>query len=34
MGFDEPCFADSDDDLARQAFRYDDPKSAASTATR
>jgi anaerobic selenocysteine-containing dehydrogenase len=28
MGFDEPCFADSDDDLARQAFRYDDPRMA------
>ena len=26
MQFDEPCFADSDDDMARQAFRYDDPK--------
>jgi anaerobic selenocysteine-containing dehydrogenase len=26
MGFDEPCFADSDDDLARQAFRADDPR--------
>jgi anaerobic selenocysteine-containing dehydrogenase len=23
MGFDEPCFADSDEDLARQAFRPD-----------
>ncbi|MBS0319572.1 MAG: molybdopterin oxidoreductase family protein [Proteobacteria bacterium] len=28
MGFDEPCFADSDDDLARQAFRRDDPRMA------
>ncbi|HEV8501514.1 MAG TPA: molybdopterin oxidoreductase family protein [Casimicrobiaceae bacterium] len=26
MQFDEPCFAESDDDMARQAFRYDDPK--------
>jgi anaerobic selenocysteine-containing dehydrogenase len=26
MGFDEPCFRDSDDDLARQAFRKDDPR--------
>jgi anaerobic selenocysteine-containing dehydrogenase len=26
MGFDDPCFADSDDDLARQAFRADDPR--------
>ncbi len=28
MGFHEPCFADSDEDLARQAFRYDDPRMA------
>ncbi|MEP7275129.1 MAG: molybdopterin oxidoreductase family protein [Betaproteobacteria bacterium] len=27
MGFDEPCFRDSDDDLARMAFRRDDPRS-------
>src|SRR5512135_2294489 len=26
MGFTEPCFGDSDDDLARQAFRADDPR--------
>ena len=26
MGFTEPCFRDSDDDLARQAFRADDPR--------
>src|SRR5665213_632042 len=26
MGFTEACFADSDDDLARQAFRYGDAK--------
>lgn len=26
MGFTEPCFADSDDDIARQAFRFDDPR--------
>jgi anaerobic selenocysteine-containing dehydrogenase len=28
MGFDEPCFRDSDDDLARQALRSDDPRVA------
>jgi anaerobic selenocysteine-containing dehydrogenase len=28
MDFDEPCFADSDDDLARQAFHFDDPRMA------
>ena len=28
MGFEETCFADSDEDLARQAFRYDDPRMA------
>jgi anaerobic selenocysteine-containing dehydrogenase len=28
MGFDEPCFRDSDDDLARQAFRRDDARGA------
>ena len=27
MGFDEPCFRDGDDDLARQAFRRDDARS-------
>ncbi|HSQ81328.1 MAG TPA: molybdopterin oxidoreductase family protein [Casimicrobiaceae bacterium] len=26
MGFTEPCFGDSDDDLARQAFRAGDPR--------
>ncbi|MGE5088476.1 MAG: molybdopterin-containing oxidoreductase family protein, partial [Candidatus Levyibacteriota bacterium] len=26
MGFDEPCFRDSDEDLARQAFRAGDPR--------
>ncbi len=26
MGYTEPCFRDSDDDLARQAFRADDPR--------
>jgi anaerobic selenocysteine-containing dehydrogenase len=26
MGFSEPCFSDSDDDLARQAFRSGDPR--------
>ncbi len=26
MRFDEPCFADSDDDMARQAFRFGDAK--------
>ena len=34
MGFDEPCFRDSDDDIARQAFRRDDPRMAATTGTR
>ncbi|MEP7183275.1 MAG: molybdopterin oxidoreductase family protein [Betaproteobacteria bacterium] len=28
MGFTEPCFGDSDDELARQAFRRDDPRAA------
>ena len=28
MGFTEPCFHDSDDDLARQAWRRDDPRAA------
>jgi anaerobic selenocysteine-containing dehydrogenase len=28
MGFDEPCFRDSDDDIARAAFRADDPRVA------
>jgi anaerobic selenocysteine-containing dehydrogenase len=28
MGYDEPCFRDSDDDLARRAFRADDPRIA------
>ncbi len=28
MGFDEPCFRDSDDDLARMAFRADHPRMA------
>ncbi len=28
MGFDEPCFRDSDEDLARQAFNADDPRIA------
>ena len=28
MGFDEPCFRDSDEDLARQAFNADDPRMA------
>ncbi len=28
MGFDEPCLRDSDDDLARVAFRHDDPRMA------
>ena len=27
MGFAEPCFRDTDDDLARQAFRRDDPRA-------
>jgi anaerobic selenocysteine-containing dehydrogenase len=27
MGYSDACFADSDDDLARQAFRRDDPRS-------
>ena len=27
MGFDEPCFRDSDEDLARMAYRRDDPRS-------
>ena len=28
MGFDEPCFRDSDDDLARQAYKADHPSAA------
>ncbi len=28
MGFTEPCFRDSDDDLARQAWRRADPRAA------
>jgi len=28
MGFTEPCFSDSDDDLARQAFKASDPRAA------
>jgi anaerobic selenocysteine-containing dehydrogenase len=28
MGFTDPCFADSDEALARQAFRLDDPRAA------
>jgi anaerobic selenocysteine-containing dehydrogenase len=28
MGFAEPCFRDSDDDLARQAFKATDPRAA------
>jgi anaerobic selenocysteine-containing dehydrogenase len=28
MGFTEPCFRDTDDDLARQAFRTDHPRAA------
>jgi anaerobic selenocysteine-containing dehydrogenase len=28
MGFSEPCFRDSDDDLARQAFMKDHPRAA------
>ena len=28
MGFDEPCFRDSDDDLARQAYKDDHPSAA------
>ena len=27
MGFDEPCFRDSDEDIARQAFRWSDPRA-------
>ena len=27
MGFSEPCFLDSDDDMARQAWRRDDPRA-------
>jgi anaerobic selenocysteine-containing dehydrogenase len=27
MGFTEACFADTDEDLARQAFRLDDPRA-------
>ena len=26
MGFDEPCFRDSDEDIARAAFRWDHPR--------
>jgi anaerobic selenocysteine-containing dehydrogenase len=28
MGFSEACFADSDDDLCRQAFDWSDPRLA------
>ena len=28
MGFDEPCFRDSDEDLARQAYKATDPRAA------
>ncbi len=28
MGFDEPCFRDTDDDLARQAWKAGDPRAA------
>src|ERR1700675_3003443 len=28
MGFDEPCFRDTDDDLARQAYKATDPRAA------
>jgi anaerobic selenocysteine-containing dehydrogenase len=28
MGFDEPCFRDSDEDIARHAFVWDDPRAA------
>jgi anaerobic selenocysteine-containing dehydrogenase len=28
MGFDEPCFRDTDDDVARQAFKASDPRAA------
>jgi anaerobic selenocysteine-containing dehydrogenase len=28
MGFEEPCFRDSDDDLARQAYEASDPRAA------
>ncbi len=27
MGFTEPCFGDSDEDIARAAWRYDDPRA-------
>jgi anaerobic selenocysteine-containing dehydrogenase len=27
MGFDEPCFSDSDEALAQQAYRWDDPRA-------
>ncbi|MBA3504419.1 MAG: molybdopterin oxidoreductase family protein [Betaproteobacteria bacterium] len=27
MGFSEPCFGDSDEDMARQAWRRDDPRA-------
>jgi anaerobic selenocysteine-containing dehydrogenase len=27
MGFDEPCFSDSDEDVARQALRRNDPRA-------
>jgi anaerobic selenocysteine-containing dehydrogenase len=27
MGFDEPCFGESDDDLARQAYKATDPRA-------
>lgn len=31
MGFDDPCFADSDEALARQAFDWEDPRMAGIT---
>ena len=27
MGFAEPCFSDSDEDIARMAFRREDPRA-------
>src|SRR5438477_579471 len=27
MGFGEPCFADSDEALVQQAYRWDDPRA-------
>src|SRR4029079_3253968 len=31
MGFTEPCFGDTDDDIARQALLYDHPRAAGIT---